>query len=176
MVCVIPARGGSKRLTRKNIKEIDGTPVIAYPIRTALDSGLFDQVYVSTDDSEIGLIAKEYGATVLYRPASLCEDGTTDADVVRHLWSIIDGYHLCYIYPTAALVTVDQIKAGLSALHVHRAGMVRLQYEGRDAGVYWYHRYSGPEIAVGVDAGEAQDVDTIDDWQELERKFRGLYG
>ena len=61
-ICIIPARGGSKRIPRKNIKEFLGKPIIAYSIKAALDSGLFDEVMVSTDDVEIAYIAKKFGA------------------------------------------------------------------------------------------------------------------
>ena len=63
-ICIIPARGGSKRITRKNIKPFLCKPIIAYSIQAALDSGLFDEIMVSTDDNEIAEIAKQYGAKV----------------------------------------------------------------------------------------------------------------
>ena len=84
-ICVIPARGGSKRIPRKNIKDFFGKPLIAYSIETAIKSNLFQRVIVSTDDEEIAIIAKKYGAEIPYlRPKELSDDFTGTADVVNH--------------------------------------------------------------------------------------------
>jgi len=84
-ICVIPARGGSKRIPRKNIKDFNGKPAIAYPIQAALDSELFDTVLVSTDDEEIMQIAKQYGAQVPFvRPEHLANDTAATAPVLIH--------------------------------------------------------------------------------------------
>ena len=81
-LAVIPARGGSKRIPRKNIRDFLGKPIIAYSIEVALESGLFDEVMVSTDDKEIAEVAKEYGATVpFHRSAETADDYATLADV-----------------------------------------------------------------------------------------------
>lgn len=82
-LCIIPARGGSKRIPRKNIKDFLGKPIIAYSIETALKSGLFDEVMVSTDDEEIAQVAKKYGANVPFmRTMENSDDFATLADVV----------------------------------------------------------------------------------------------
>ena len=84
-IAIIPARGGSKRIPRKNIKKFFGKPLIAYSIQTALKSKLFDKVIVSTDDEEIATIAKQYGAEVPFiRPKELADDFTTTGDVIEH--------------------------------------------------------------------------------------------
>ena len=109
-IAVIPARGGSKRIPRKNIKNFCGKPVIAYSITTALDTGLFDHVIVSTDDEEIASIAREYGAEVPFmRPAQLADDYTGTDDVARHAleWYRDRGRkvdYACCIYATAPLL------------------------------------------------------------------------
>jgi hypothetical protein len=84
-VAIIPARGGSKRIKRKNIKDFHGLPLIAYSIKAALESNLFEKVIVTTDDEEIAKIAKEYGAEVPFlRPKELSDDFTGTGDVVKH--------------------------------------------------------------------------------------------
>ena len=84
-VAIIPARGGSKRIPRKNLKPFDGVPMIVRSIRTALDSRLFDQVVVSTDDEEIAEVARAHGAQVPFmRPAALADDFTGTAAVIVH--------------------------------------------------------------------------------------------
>ena len=83
-LCIIPARGGSKRIPKKNIKEFLGRPIIAYSIRTAIDSKLFDEVMVSTDDIEIAEIAKKYGAKVPFiRSLKNSSDFATTFDVIE---------------------------------------------------------------------------------------------
>jgi CMP-N-acetylneuraminic acid synthetase len=85
-LCVVPARGGSNRLPRKNILEMDGEPMIAYTIRAAQEIGIFDEVYVATDDEETADIAREYGATVPYlMPDELCGDKVPSHQPAQHL-------------------------------------------------------------------------------------------
>ena len=84
-ICVIPARGGSKRIQRKNIKEFNGKPIIAYSIEAALKSNCFDQVIVSTDDDEISEVARKYGAQVPFiRPDELSTDYAGTIPVIKH--------------------------------------------------------------------------------------------
>ncbi len=85
-LCIIPARGGSKRIPRKNIKPFMGKPIIAYSIEAALESGLFDEVMVSTDDEEIATIARQYGAAVPFmRSEETSNDFATTADVLKEV-------------------------------------------------------------------------------------------
>jgi pseudaminic acid cytidylyltransferase len=110
-LCVIPARGGSKRIPRKNIKPFFGKPMLAYPVEAALASGLFDDVIVSTEDDEIAAVAKQYGAKVPFkRPAELAEDMTPTRPVLLHAmdWYESQGQSveaLSYIYPASPFVT-----------------------------------------------------------------------
>jgi N-acylneuraminate cytidylyltransferase len=93
-LAVIPARGGSKRIPRKNIKVFHGKPMIAWSIETAKLSGLFDQIIVSTDDSEISEVAKQWGAEVPFvRPASLSGDHAGTTEVIAHAtrWALDKG-------------------------------------------------------------------------------------
>jgi N-acylneuraminate cytidylyltransferase len=109
-VAIIPARGGSKRIPRKNIREFAGKPMIAYSIECAIRSALFDRIVVSTDDAEIAEIAKRCGAEVPFvRPAELSDDLTFPAPVIAHAvrWLQSDGNApsaVCVIYPTAPFI------------------------------------------------------------------------
>lgn len=121
-VAIITARGGSKRIPRKNIKNFCGKPILAYSIEAALDSGMFDTVMVSTDDEEIAEIAKKYGAEVpFYRSEKTSNDFATTNDVLSE---VIEEYEKrgeyfdmgCCIYPTAPFVTADRIKEAVQTL------------------------------------------------------------
>ena len=115
-IAIIPARGGSKRIPRKNIKEFHGKPIIAYSIEAAVNSQCFDKIIVSTDDAEIAEVAIKYGAEVPFmRPADISDDFATTADVLLH---VIDWYeeqsqsieYLCCIYATAPFIDVNDIR------------------------------------------------------------------
>jgi N-acylneuraminate cytidylyltransferase len=118
-IAVIPARGGSKRIPRKNIKEFCGKPMIAYSIEAALQSGCFDKVIVSTDDTEIAEVARRYGAEVPFiRPAELSNDYTGTIPVIRHAveWCMqqgVDAQLVCCLYATAPFVTPKYLQQGL---------------------------------------------------------------
>lgn len=121
-LAIIPARGGSKRIPRKNIKEFCGKPMIAWSIEAALQSGIFDQVIVSTDDKEIAEASRQYGASVPFvRPAELSDDHTGTIPVIRHAieWSNARGQvadQVCCLYATAPFVTPKDICRGLAIL------------------------------------------------------------
>jgi len=116
-IAIIPARGGSKRIPRKNIKDFLGKPLIAYSIETAKKSELFDKIVVSTDDEEIAEVAKKYGAEVLQRPKELADDFTGTGAVTQHALSVYNGYTFsCTIYATAPFLQVKYLKEGYQAL------------------------------------------------------------
>ena len=110
-ICIIPARGGSKRIPRKNIKNFCGKPIIAYSIASALESKIFDHVIVSTDDDEIAKTSIKYGASVPFiRPESLSDDYTTSIDVIEHTHSWVQENFgrvnlICTLYATAPFTT-----------------------------------------------------------------------
>lgn len=121
-LAVITARGGSKRIPGKNIKEFCGKPILAYSIQAALDSGVFDEVMVSTDSEEIADVARKFGANVpFYRSKKTSDDYATTADV---LMEVIGEYaklgrefdYFACLYPTAPFVTADKLKNAFSAL------------------------------------------------------------
>ena len=121
-VAVIPARGGSKRIPRKNIRPFAGKPIIAWPIRVALSSGLFDQVVVSTDDAEIAEIARAAGALVPFmRPKNLSDDYVDTKSVIRHTISELKfenepEVQVCCIYPTSVFANAQILNEGLEKL------------------------------------------------------------
>ncbi|MGE6385881.1 pseudaminic acid cytidylyltransferase [Pseudomonas sp. NPDC078416] len=118
-VAIIPARGGSQRIPRKNIKLFNGEPVIAYSIRAALASGVFDQVVVSTDDEEIADVARAHGADVPFmRPADLADAFTGTAAVIQHALGALSCSfdYACCIYATAPLLQARYLRQGLEAL------------------------------------------------------------
>lgn len=121
---IIPARGGSKRIPRKNIRPFCCKPIIAYSIEAARKSGLFDRVIVSTDDDEISEVAQGYGAEVPFkRPAELADDFTGTVPVIRHainelIAQRVSPNYVCCIYATAPFV---------SALDIQRSWRILLE-------------------------------------------------
>lgn len=121
-IAIIPARGCSKRIPKKNIKNFFGKPLIAYSIQTAIESNLFEKIIVSTDDQEIATIAKEYGAHVPFiRPPELSDDFTATQDVIKHtlqyLKSTGEEYeYYCTIYATAPLLQPKYLIEGYNKL------------------------------------------------------------
>ena len=121
-LAIIPARGGSKRIPRKNIKLFCGKPMIAWSIEAARQSGCFDHIVVSTDDAEIAEVARQYGAQVPFmRPAELSDDHTGTTAVIAHAinWFAAQGQtpaQVCCLYATAPFVSADDLRRGLSVL------------------------------------------------------------
>lgn len=121
-IAIITARGGSKRIPRKNIKEFFGKPIIAYSIAAALESGLFDEVMVSTDDAEIAEVARKYGANVPFmRSEATSGDFASTGDVIEE---VINEYGklgrefdvICCIYPTAPFIRSERLVEGMKLL------------------------------------------------------------
>lgn len=130
-IAIITARGGSKRIPKKNIKEFCGKPIIAYSIEAALESKLFDEVMVSTDSEEIAAVARHYGAKVPFmRSAKTSDDFATTADVLRE---VITEYErrgqnfdtMCCIYPTAPFVTAEKLQDAYKKLIESDADLVQ---------------------------------------------------
>lgn len=150
-IAIITARGGSKRIPKKNIKEFCGKPIIAYSINAALSSGVFDEVMVSTDSEEIKAIAEQYGAKVPFlRSDATSNDFATTTDV---LMEVVEEYKrlgmefkiIACIYPTAPFVTGKKI----------RSAMMKLDDEGGDS-LLSVVRYSyPPQRALILKAGRA---------------------
>lgn len=118
-IAIIPARGGSKRIPRKNIKLFCGKPIIAYSIETAIKSQCFDQIIVSTDDQEIADIAVQYGAVVPHlRSKELSDDYATTIDVMSDAVTYLsdDISYVCCIYATAPLLIPSDLQKGFDVI------------------------------------------------------------
>lgn len=126
-VAIIPARGGSKRIPKKNIKIFAGLPIIAYSINTAKDSNLFDRIILSTDSEEIAEIGKSYGAEVPFmRPSELSDDFTGTAEVLIHSLKWLNEHdifynYFCCIYATAPFLTKEYLVKGFDILSQNNA-------------------------------------------------------
>lgn len=224
-IAIIPARGGSKRIPRKNIKPFLGKPIIAYSIEAALKSNLFDEVMVSTDDDEIAQISKKYGAKVPFlRDKKTADDHAGIAEV---LIEVINEYRLagksfknvCCLLATAPFVTPNLIIDTYSkiaesnfssvfpvvkyAFPIQRAmrfngdkiGLIwpenltvrsqDLEPSFHDAGLFYWASiemllkektlWSDNTTAIEISEQVAQDIDTPEDWQTAEIKYKILY-
>ncbi|QJD77474.1 pseudaminic acid cytidylyltransferase [Spirosoma rhododendri] len=225
-IAIIPARGGSKRIPRKNIRPFLGKPILTYGIVAAIESGLFDEVMVSTDDDEIAAVARQYGASVPFRRnAQTANDYATTADVLTEVLGQYEGLGqsfdlACCLYPTAPFVTADLLQRAITLLTdrqfdtvypvqqfsfaVQRAVTLRddrvawlnpehaltrsqdLEPAYHDAGQCYVFR---PDVlrATGklitsnsggllIPELHAHDIDTEDDWQIAEFKYRLMHG
>ncbi len=225
-VAIITARGGSKRIPRKNIKPFLGRPILEYSIEAALRAGVFQEVMVSTDDEEIAGIAQKAGATVPFlRSEQTANDFATTAEVVEEvlvsyerMGKVFDT--ACCIYPTAPFVTADTLRTAMRLLEQERADgvipVVRFSFppqrcvvirEGRltpkwpenmgkrsqdlepfyhDCGQFYClnvqsfrrQRVIWMENIVPLvqDEINVQDIDTMEDWEIAELKYRLLHG
>ena len=121
-LCVIPARGGSKRIPRKNLRDFCGRPMIAWSIAAARDSGCFERVIVSTDDAEIAAVAQDAGAEVPFlRPAALADDHTPTKPVIAHAIAAMglapeSGRTVCCLDATAPFVQPEDLRRAMTLL------------------------------------------------------------
>ena len=129
-IAIITARGGSKRIPKKNIKEFCGKPIISYSIKQAIESNIFDEVMVSTDDEEIAEIAKKYGASVPFmRSKKNANDYATTEDViievVQEYKKLKKNYtYACCIYPTAPFIKSDMLIEAMKKMYEYNPSVV----------------------------------------------------
>ena len=189
-VAIIPARGGSQRIPRKNIRDFHGKPIIAYSIEAAQRSQLFDRIVVSTDDDEIAHVARRYRADVLLRPAELADSITGTQAVVAHVLANqlrIDAGLACCIYPTAPLMTADDLALGRR--HVRNGARFAMSvsdtpladagqwYWGRVTSFTWELPLVAPRTAmVPIPASRVCDINTFEDWARAEQMYLNLKG
>lgn len=193
-VAIIPARGGSVRIPRKNIRTFHDKPIIAYSIAAALDSGQFAYVVVSTDDDEIDAMARSLGACVVRRDASLSDDrvGTQAvvADALQKLRnrSGISPDQVCCLYATAPLVLASDLQSAVAMFADPTNGRLTFAYtvgpEGKDAGAFYYGTPEsfGSDDAladdatakIGLPAERVCDINTEDDWTRAEAMYAAL--
>ena len=222
-IAIITARGGSKRIPKKNIKEFIGKPMLAYAIEAALDSKIFDEVMVSTDSEEIAEVAKRYGAKVPFlRSARTASDSATTFDALdeviqeyKKLGKVYDI--LCCIYPCVPFLKSETLNDAYKKMDKHDAVIPVCKYpvpiewamkiendllipNDRDAqnirsqdiepkyydvGMFYFcrvknmyeHNSLTPDnlTAYIIDEKECQDIDTMDDWQMAEMKFKVMH-
>jgi len=184
-VAIIPARGGSRRIPRKNIRDFHGKPVIAYSIEAA--RAVFEQVWVSTEDGEIGEVAHELGAHVLYRPLELARDEVGTQEVMRHAVRAIAGAEIaCCIYACAPFLRPAVLRQALTLLteHERRNYVVPVGQWLSDPGQFYLGRADafregrvliGPGTALmQIEPRYALDINTEDDWRRAEELYEQL--
>lgn len=187
-VAIIPAKGFSRRLPRKNIRPFHGKPIIAYSIEAAQQSGLFGRVLVSTDDDEIIEIAHEYGADVMKRGPAWALETVGPLDVARHSLELMNSVSLaCVIYATAPLMSVSDLIAGYRAVlrpgisYAFSAGGTPLLHDA--AQFFWCNpwalRQREPEfgmntVMVPIAPERDCDINTEADWRRAEEMYAAL--
>ena len=188
-VCVIPARGGSRRIPHKNIKNFMGKPIIAYSIEAAQLSGLFDKVYVSTDDEEIAKVAVQYHAVNLIRNPLLAHDEVGTLRVTQNAAAQLKlGQEdvVCCLYATAPLMDVADLKRGynyltnMNAEHVISVGYPPLQDAAQ---FYWstvdalqrnIEYFDTSTILIPVKPERVCDINDNMDWAKAELMYAAL--
>jgi len=216
-IAIITARGGSKRIHKKNIKHFCGKPIIAYSIEAALNSGLFDEVMVSTDDEEIASISKEYGAKIpFFRSEKTADDHSGLSDVIEEVKKEyqkrkVQFDFICCILPTAPFLSISNLKKGVELLIEKNADVtlpiVRFSYPIQrafkinneklemfypqfykyrsqdlesafhDSGQFYWMKFdklleSENKFGFEIPEIQAQDIDTKDDWNLAEFKYK----
>jgi pseudaminic acid cytidylyltransferase len=190
-IAIIPARGGSRRILRKNVRMFHGKPMIGYAIELAKSSMLFDRVIVSTDSEEIEAVAREYGASTIVRPAHLAVNEVGTQDVMQHAVSKLQAAPedlLCCIYPTVPLLTADILSRGLRALQdankLYAFGVCDEPHFGPAGAFYWgrafafevnYPLISERSLIIPIPPGQCCDINTEDDWQRAEAMYAAIY-
>lgn len=181
-IAIIPARGGSIRVPRKNIRLFHGKPIMAYSIEAAKASGVFDRVIVSTDDDEIAEVAQAWGADVWRRPKDDGERGTQEvaAEILKTMPEID---YACVIYPTAPMLDKFTLRMAFAQLAYRYAYyVVPVAIWLRDPGQFYF----GQARAFGhiplecaslmkIDPATECDINTEFDWQKAEEMFVALY-
>lgn len=218
VIAIIPARGGSKRLPRKNILKLNGVPLLTRVIKTVKKTKIFDEIIVSSEDKEILLIAKNAGASAYFRPLHLAKDRATVAQTCTDVLLNNNSNLFCCIYSTAVLIKEKTLKQSflkflsdnntnvlmgvskynyhpVQALKIMKNGSAKLlnnYYEKKQSHTYPQTRVSNGTFYWGkssqflkertfyskklktfdVPEKEVCDVDTLDDYQKLQKKFR----
>lgn len=186
-VAIIPARGGSQRIPRKNIRKFHGKPIIAYSIEAAQRSGMFDQVVVSTDDLEIMQTASHYGALPVYRETDMAKDEVGTQDVVRAVLKQMDFYKVaCCIYATAPMLHYSTLRDACALLDRDEAACYVVPvstwlrdpgqfYLGRaDAFIRQYPLVGSHTRILRIDPSTDQDINVESDWLIAERMYAEL--
>lgn len=194
MICIIPARGGSRRIPRKNIKDFMGKPMLSYAIDVAVQAGIFGEIFVTTDDKEIADIAHAHGASVHFRNPALCEDSVGTQRIMAEV--LLDlrrlGYRYdtaCCLYPCVPLLDSKTLVAARHILGKHRAAYVFAVGETpslHDAGQFYmgeteaflsnYPLIDPATSMFPVPPERDCDINTPEDWEMAIKKFDALRG
>ncbi len=222
IIAVIPARGGSKRIPNKNIREFHDKPIIGWSIEAAIEAGCFDRVIVSTDSEQISEIAKKFGAEVPFiRNQDLADDYTPTSSVISDSIQRLDCdvNYACCIYPTSPFIKIENLTKGLELIqsgkfeYVFTASSYSFPIERsfsysemdglkmifpkkekvrsqdlqdifHDAGQFYWGKannwknltpiFSKNSLPLILPRGEVVDIDTEEDWEEAEIKFKLL--
>lgn len=223
-VCIITARGGSKRIPRKNVRDFCGKPMLAYSVEAALQSGIFDDVMVSTDNEEIAKVARNYGAAVPFmRSMAASNDYATTADVLSEVLSEYEKRGtkfdtMCCLYPTAPFVRASELKEAAAMIESGATSVIPVTsfdfppLRGFMVGKGGSLEYAFPEYAqmrsqdlpemvhdcgrfyfaivssflesksfitektrmLRIPSKLVQDIDTPEDWEMAEQKYRAM--
>lgn len=185
-ICLIPARGGSRRIPGKNIKDFKGKPIIYYSIKAAQDSKLFDEIVVSTDSEEISEVAQKYGASVYIRSAAMSRDEVGTQEVAKDFLQHADNIQfLCVIYATAPMVSIDDLEEayGIAAFGEFAYAMT-VGEPLHDAGQFYFGAaesflrdiplIGSSTIMIRVPPERDCDINTMQDWYRAEQMFEFL--
>ncbi len=193
-IAVIPAKGVSKRVPRKNVRDFYGKPMLVYSIETARASGLFDQIIVSTEDEDIKAIARAAGAWAMHRPANLLEDEAGPNDVVGQVLRTLEEQNeyssefACCIYATSPMMLPGDLQAGFRELERAQYAISICDDPSRsltDAGMFIWGRsrafmdgaslYAGHTALVPISAHRVIDINTTEDWERAEVMYAALH-
>lgn len=188
-VAIIPARGGSVRIPRKNVRLFAGQPIIGYSIRAAKASGLFSRVIVSTDDHEISEIAQSVGADVMIRGERWARDDVGPLDVARHTLTLLAPCEFaCVIYATAPLMAVSDLILGWRAVQrpgIHYAFSVgTVPFLHDSAQFFWCRTWAlmekTPEfgdatVLIPIPPERDCDINVESDWLKAEQMYAELH-
>lgn len=183
-IAIIPARGGSKRIPRKNLRAFHGKPIISYSINAAKECSRFSTIAVSTDDVEIATLAADHGVTVLWRPPGLCDDRIGTDDVMQYHMTRLQVFDVaCCIYATAPLMSQWDLRKGLEMLKGDDVDFVFAMgidpnrdaaqwYWGRTAAWCEKRHFVGPRSRIfQIKAHLHCDINTGEDWERAEQLF-----
>lgn len=191
-IAIIPARGGSRRIPRKNIREFHGKPIFAYSIAAALESKLFEQgcVWVSTEDAKIGREAERYGARWWWREPKLSENEVGTQEVAREVVYWLTRQHepvkfACCIYATSPLMLAEDLRRGFEMLGVRANRFAHaVGPDGIDAGQWYWGSARAFIDRVPLDensdhytlpATRVCDINTEEDWKRAEGMYAALH-
>lgn len=181
MICLIPARGGSTRIPRKNTRDFHGQPIIAWSISLAIRSGLFDRVIVTTENGEIAAIASSYGASVHIRSAEMAQDEIGTQEVAQSAFKRLNpnDTYSCVLYATAPLLLTQDLLGGFDRLKT--VGTDYVISKGRDdidAGAFYFGKtksfitgvpLEGNHATFYLDDDRVCDINTLEDWNRAEK-------